>query len=64
MQELLEREARRVQLKLIMEKEMQEYYQDKKHREYTLKVDKNAAANKYVESIIDRNSFLSRKMEL
>ncbi len=47
-----------------MEKEMHQYYQDKKHREYTIKTDKNTAANKYVESIIDRNSFLSRKLEL
>ena len=33
MQELLEREARRVQLKMMMENEMQEYYKNKKNRE-------------------------------
>jgi len=64
LKELIEREARRINMKQIMEKQMDKYFHNKKSSEINEKAAKQSFASKHVDSIIDKHAFMSKKQDI
>ena len=64
LKELIDREARRINMKKIMEQQMDKHFHNKKTSEIYEKVSKQNFSSKHVESIIDKHAFINRKQEI
>ena len=51
-------------MKQIMEKQMDKYFHNKKSSEINEKAAKQSFASKHVDSIIDKNAFMSKKQDI
>lgn len=51
-------------MKKIMEQQIDKYFHNKKSSEINEKVAKKSFASKHVDSIIDKNAFMSKKQDI
>lgn len=64
LKELIDREARRINMKQIMEEQMDKYFHNKKTSEINDKVAKQNFASQHVDSIIEKHTFMTRKHDI
>ena len=64
LKELIDREARRINMKQIMEQQMDKYFHNKKSSEINEKAAKQSFASKHVDSIIDKQAFMTKKQDI